>query len=201
MSDLIVGWSSKRCGVEFVLDDNVVHLIPRKTSEEKPALWNSSSDKDRFKQTALRDAQFYRKLRKTKRTIDPALYEDRACAWGLENAVSVAEAHRSIENKNRLVRRVLEVQECHLGSRDEIEELIAAESRKLSQFSRDRAHKIGVFYAKAIDNQENRVSPLNVNLDEETKIRSNQLKKQTSMKGFFSRLSSLGSQTPSSVGC
>ncbi|KAL7461022.1 hypothetical protein ACHAXS_003922 [Conticribra weissflogii] len=201
MSDLIVGWSSKPCGVEFILEDNVVHRIPRKTREEKPALWNSSSDKDRFKQAALRDAQFYRKLRNTKRTIDPALYEDRACAWGLENAISVAEAHRSIENKNILVRRVLEIQECHRGSPDEIEELIAAESRKLSQFSRDRAHKIGLFYAKVIDNQENRVGPLEVNVEEEKKIRHDQLNKQTSRRGFFSRLSSTGSLTPSSVGC
>mmetsp|Transcript_24770 Transcript_24770/g.51422 ORF Transcript_24770/g.51422 Transcript_24770/m.51422 type:complete len:175 (-) Transcript_24770:64-588(-) len=150
-NELILDWPSVRPKrVTFSLENNSVRSVS-KSRQERRETWHSRADQEKFKRDALRDAQFFRALRNSNERIDPSVYEDKVCAWGLEKAIFKTEAFEMIKNKKLLVKSVVSI----YGLRDihpnlsSIENEAAATSRELSASSNEQAHKIALLHEKS----------------------------------------------------
>ncbi len=151
-NELILDWPSVRPKrVTFALENNTVRLVS-KSQQERRETWHSRVDQKQFKKDALRDAQFFRALRESAERMDPSVYENRVCAWGLEKAIFQTEAYDMIKNKKLLVKSVVSI----YGLRDNhpnlsaIEEEAATASRELAEFSKDQARKIALLHEKSV---------------------------------------------------
>lgn len=152
-NDLIVDWpstESKPKRVTFALKHNSSHPSA-KNSQERRLTWYSREEKGQFKNNALRDAEFFRRLRNSTKKIDPFVYEERACAWGLEKAIFVTEAHDSKEKRKALVRSVLGIHErSYHDNLSDIEEEVSTLSKQFSEAAVLKARKIGILHENAV---------------------------------------------------
>ena len=131
--------------VRFVLEKNTIHPI-YKSKEEKRASWDTKVEKSKFKKNALRDIAFLRKLRSSKKDVDPSLYEDRVCSWGLETGISRTDKEQIVMIKNYVHKSVLLMQEIQANNGTRDENLIALMLRDASKVLQVRAQKIGLHY-------------------------------------------------------
>ena len=150
MQELIVDRPRKSSRVTFALENNTVHPISKSKSEDKRSLWYSKVERNGFKKNAIQDAIFFRQLKNSNEEIDSSLYEDRVCAWGLENAICPTTASIKVMIRNGVRKSVLsmqEIQDCN-GSSDK--NLIAFMSSDSSRLLQDQSHKIGMYYENEV---------------------------------------------------
>lgn len=146
--ELIVDWPSATGSsktVAFALESSTTYFF-YKTKRAKRESWYTRKDQEQFRSNALRDAAFFRALKHSRQGIDPSIYDEKVCFWGLEKAMCRQKAVQSIKNKMALVRAVIEIRALSNVRLDvyTVEEEAADISRQLSKASKRQAYEIAL---------------------------------------------------------
>jgi len=131
--------------VAFALESSTTYFFYKSNGEKRDS-WYTRKDQEEFRKSALRDAAFFRALKRSRQRIDPSIYEEKACIWGLEKAISRQKTVQSIKNKMALVRAVIEIHGSSNVRSDvyTVEEEAADASRQLSKASKCQAYEIAL---------------------------------------------------------